>query len=128
MKDIKGVISMDTFEPYLSEIKHSSQATRVKEILDWIHNHFPALETRIAWGYPHFVHKGTFILALSVAKEHVAIAPEKVAVDKFRHQAEMLGYATSQQLIKIKWNQPVNFCLLQKIIEFNLDDKKGYKT
>lgn len=119
---------METFETYLADINNPSQALRVKDILDWIQNQYPKLETRIAWSHPHFVYKGTFILALSYAKDHVAIAPEKVAVDKFRSEAEQFGYAASQQLIKIKWGQPVNYELLQQIIEFNLDDKKGYTT
>lgn len=119
---------MSAFKEYLENIENPEHRQRVKEIVDWIADQYPFLDKRIAWNQPNFVHDGTFILGLSYAKAHVAIAPEQVAVAKFRQTASANGYSTTDQLIRIRWNQPVDYVMLRELIDFNIKDKKGNKT
>ena len=119
---------MDNFEAYIENVDHPAHQKRIKEILDWISTTYPNLEKKIAWNQPHFVNQGTFILGLSHAKEHVAFAPEHVAILKFKDLAEKNGYTVTSQIFRIKWNQDIDYNLLKQIIDFNIEEKKGCKT
>lgn len=37
-----------------------------------------------------------------------------------------LGYKQTDNLFKINWDQEVDYKLLKKIIDFNIDDKSDY--
>lgn len=119
---------MKDFNDYIEKIENPTQKIRLKEILDWISSKYPFLEKKIAWNQPHFVHEGTFILGLSYSKAHVAIAPEHVTLIKFKELAEKNHYETTDNIIKIKWTQTVDYDYLAQMIDFNLNDKLGYKT
>ncbi len=119
---------MKTFEDYILSIKDPIHQEKMREILSWISTNYPYLEKRIAWNSPHFVNEGTFILAVSDAKAHFSLAPEYAAVSKFRDLVEKNGYQATDFIIKIKWNQPIDYDLFKQIIEFNIQDKKGLKT
>ena len=119
---------MEEFKNYLSSIQDQLKRDRMKKLLHWISESYPFLEKRSAWNQPNFVNKGTFILGISHSKEHIAIAPEKVAVDKFKESAHQKGFSTSQQLIKIQWNQEIDYPLIKEIIDFNIEDKQGVQT
>lgn len=116
------------FNDFVNAITNDTQREKIKEILDFVSYTFPFLEKRIAWNQPNFIHQGTFILGLSYAKHHIALAPESVAVEKFKDLAESYGYSTTSQLIRIKWEQTIEFDMIKQIVEFNLEDKKGCTT
>lgn len=116
------------FEAFVEKMEVASQQQRMKEILDFIGSKYPELEQRIAWNQPHFVMDGTFIIGFSYAKAHIAIAPEHVTIEKFKDEALQSGYSVTNQIIRIQWEQAVNYDLIQKMIEFNMVEKAGYKT
>jgi uncharacterized protein YdhG (YjbR/CyaY superfamily) len=119
---------MDVFAEYLAGIVDPQHRERIEEILQWVMARFPNLVPRIAWKQPMFTHYGTFIIAFSVAKHHMSVAPERVAINRFTEEIADAGYEHSKELIRIPWSASVNYLLLEKIIEFNVLDKAGYRT
>ena len=119
---------MEVFQEYLARIDNPENRGRVEEILVWITKSFPGLATRIAWGQPMFTDHGTFIIGFSVAKHHLAVSPEKACLNHFSDEILKAGYSHSKELIRIPWDSPVDFSLLEKIIEFNILDKVECST
>ncbi|HLR07715.1 MAG TPA: DUF1801 domain-containing protein [Bacillota bacterium] len=89
---------------------------------------FPSLVPEIKWNQPMFTDHDTFIIAFSIAKHHVAVAPEKAGIDHFSDEILQAGYEHTKQLIRIPWSDSVNFTLLEKIIVFNIEDKADCST
>ena len=114
---------METFEEYLNQIENLSNRQRTAEVLKWTGENFPALKRRIAWNQPMFTDHGTFIIGFSVSKAHLAVAPERAAIRRFSADILLAGYNHSKELMRIQWNQSVNYELLEKMIRFNLEDK-----
>lgn len=116
------------FRVFLDEIQEESKRNRVQEVLSWIQRKYPDLTPVIKWNQPMFMHQGTFIIAFSVAKEHLAVSPEQAGIAHFNQAIDEAGYRATTMLFRIRWNQEVHYDLLAKIIEFNCEDKKGLKT
>jgi uncharacterized protein YdhG (YjbR/CyaY superfamily) len=119
---------MDTFAEYLARIDDPQHRARTEEVLDWVARRFPSLAPRIAWNQPMFTEHGTYIIGFSVAKQHLAVAPERAGLDRFSDEIVRAGYDHSKELIRIRWDSPVDFPLLERIIEFNLQDKAECST
>ncbi|MBN2853314.1 MAG: iron chaperone [Clostridia bacterium] len=119
---------MKVFEEYLNRIDNLEQRAGVEQVLSHMANRFPVLETRIAWNQPMFTDHGTFIIGFSVSKNHLAIAPEREGIIRFSDEIIQAGYDHTKELIRISWNKPVDFTLLERIIEFNILEKKDCKT
>ncbi|MRN55982.1 iron chaperone [Paenibacillus monticola] len=114
---------MDVFAEYLAQIDNPQQRARTEEVLTWVTNKFPNLMPKIAWNQPMFTDHGTYIIGFSIAKPHLAVAPEKAGIDHFSAEIVLAGYDHTKQLIRIKWDSPVDFSLLEQLIEFNILDK-----
>ncbi|WP_027108983.1 iron chaperone [Lacticigenium naphthae] len=114
---------MKEFEEFLSGIEEGPKRERMEEILRHIAEKYPHMEKAVKWNQPMFVDHGTFIIAFSVAKPHIAVAPEARGIQKFAEEFDRVGYSYSKQLFRIKWNEAVDFELLDKIIAFNIEDK-----
>ncbi|SDN63689.1 iron chaperone [Alkalicoccus daliensis] len=119
---------MKEFEEFLAKIDDPDQQERTEEVLQWVKDKFPQLEPKIAWNQPMFTDHGTFIIGFSVSKKHLAVAPEAAGIEKFAEAAKEAGYDHTKQLIRIPWNKPVSFSLLEEIIRFNMEDKKDCET
>ncbi|NHZ64094.1 iron chaperone [Massilia genomosp. 1] len=119
---------MNVFSDYLAQMDEPSQRARTSEVLDWVSQAFPALERRIAWNQPMFTDHGTFIVAFSTARHHLALAPEAAAIAHFSSQIEQAGYEHTKLLIRIPWRAELAFSLLGNIIGFNIADKAGCAT
>jgi len=117
------VITIDAFNEFLTKIDHPSQRERIEEVLSWISETFPQLNKEIKWNQPMFIDHGTYIIGFSLAKQHLAVAPEGVTIAKFSEQISKAGYTHSKQLFRIGWEQPVDYHLLKEIIQFNIEDK-----
>lgn len=116
-----------TFQSFLENLPDKQQE-KLNEIFNWIENHYPELEPVIKWNQPMYQQHGTFIIGFSTAKKHIAVAPEKEALLEFKEDIEAAGYSQTAMLFRIKWNEPVHYHLLQKIIDFNIEDKKDCQT
>ncbi len=119
---------MEIFEEFLSHISNPENKARTEEILAWILKTYPNLAPRIAWNQPMFTDHGTFIIGFSIAKHHLAVAPERVAIQHFAEDVKKVGYDSSSELIRFPWNKPVDFDLLGKLIEYNIADKADCTT
>ncbi|NOU69171.1 iron chaperone [Paenibacillus sp. LMG 31461] len=119
---------MEVFAEFLGRIDNPQHRDRTEEVLTWVAEKFPNLEPKIAWNQPMFTDHGTFIIGFSVAKPHLAIAPEKAGIIRFADDIVQAGYDHTKELVRIKWNSPVDYSLLEKMIAFNVADKADCST
>ena len=119
---------MEIFADYLAQIDNEKHRARIQEILDWVKTEFPDLEPKFAWNQPMFTDHGTFIIGFSIAKAHMAISPERRGMEHLHDEIAEAGYGQSTMLFRIKWDEPVNYELLSKIIHFNRLEKADCKT
>ncbi len=119
---------MEVFEEYLASIDHPEHQERTEEVLAWVARRFPNLEPKIAWNQPMFTDHGTYIIGFSIAKHHLAVAPERAGIIQFTDEIEKAGYDHTKELVRFKWNTPFDFSLLEKMIEFNISDKADCST
>lgn len=116
---------MKTFTDYLQTIEEPEKNERMRQILEHITEKFPVLEKEIKWNQPMFTDHGTFILAFSVAKNHISISPETEALDHFEEQIKQAGYERTKMLFKIKWTDKIDYDLLEAMITYNVKEKKN---
>ncbi|MHB1453828.1 MAG: iron chaperone [Saccharofermentanales bacterium] len=119
---------MEEFDEFLARIENVQNRTRTDEVLSWVSATFPDLVPKIAWNQPMFTDHGTFIIAFSVAKQHLAVAPEKAGINHFAEDIVQAGYDHGSDLMRIRWDKPVDYTLLEKMIRFNIADKAGCST
>jgi len=115
---------MKDFNDLLNTIEEPKKRERLEEIFTHISEKFPELEREIKWNQPMFTHHGTYIIGFSVAKHHIAVSPEAEVLDFFEETIKEAGYQRTKMLYKIKWSQSVSYDLLDKMITYNLEDKK----
>lgn len=75
-----------------------------------------------------FTDHGTFIIGFSVAKHHISVAPEGKGIDHFSADIVQAGYDHGKKMFRMKESLPVDYPLLKKIIEFNIEDKADCTT
>lgn len=114
------------FREYLDEIDNLENRQKLQEILIYISDTFPQLKREIKWNQPMFTDHGTYIIGFSTSKHHIGVSPEKFTLDKFREDIEKVGYSTSKMIFRIKWKDDVDYDLIDKMIAFNIEDKKDY--
>lgn len=118
------VDNMKDFQMFLDSIGELEKKERLEGILNNIKKKFPQLKEEIKWNQPMFTDHGTFIIGFSIAKTHIAVAPEAVVISLFEKEIEEAGYSHTKELFKIKWTDNVDFNLLYKVIAYNIEDKK----
>lgn len=119
---------LEVFSEYLQSINIPPHRERVEEVLTWVKDTFPQLEPVLKWNQPMFTDHGTFIIGFSVSKKHIAVAPERDAISQFEKEIVKTGYDYTNEIIRIPWTSPVNYELLEKMIEFNIKDKIDVTT
>lgn len=120
--------NMETFTDYLASIQDVEHRERIGEVLQWVILKFPNLETKIAWNQPMFTDHGTFIIGFSVSKQHFAVSPEVKGIEVFSGDITESGYSHGKNIFRIKWEDPVDYMLLERMIQYNIDDKKECKA
>ncbi|ARU60113.1 iron chaperone [Tumebacillus avium] len=119
---------MEVFTDYVAQLDNPQHRARTEEVLAWVAAKFPNLVPKIAWNQPMFTDHGTYIIGFSVAKQHLAVAPEAAGIHHFADQIVQAGYDHTKLLMRIKWERPVDFSLLERMIEFNIADKADCST
>ena len=117
---------MKIFEEFLAGIDHPDQRERTQDILKWVCEKYPQLETVVKWNQPMFTDHGTFIIGFSVSKQHLAVSPENAGITHCEEEIKQAGYDYTKGIVRIPWNKPVDYTLLKKMIEFNMTDKADY--
>ncbi len=115
---------MDDLREYINSIDGPSEKQRMESVLRYVKETFPQLKAEIKWNQPMFTDHGTFIIGFSVAKTHIAVAPETAAIKHFEQEIRKAGYSRTKGLFRIRWADEVDHELLRKIIAFNIEDKK----
>jgi len=64
------------------------------------------------------------IIGFSIAKSHIAVAPEAVVINLFEKEIEEAGYFHTQELFRINWTDKVDYGLLRKLVAYNIENKK----
>ena len=126
METKKDNDAMEEMEKYLQTIEEEKHKKSLREIFDWIMKTFPSLEYKTLWKQPMFLEHGTFIIGFSASKKHFSISPEAKGIEQFSKEIEEAGYTQSKNLFRIGWEESINYCLLEKIINFNRMDKADY--
>ncbi|HHX75843.1 MAG TPA: iron chaperone [Acholeplasmataceae bacterium] len=119
---------MKVFEPYLVKIKDEKNREIMEGLLSWVMTNYPMLDKKIAWNQPHFVHNNTFIIAFTHAKQHISVVPEYKAIEVFKEDIKKSNYQSTNFIYKMKWQNPIDYDLLKRIIDYNMEDKKGLDT
>lgn len=116
------------FAEFLAGIDDPFHRERTEEIFKWMKSNYPSLKTEIKWNQPMYTDHGTFIIGFSVSKKHIAVAPESVTITYVEDDIIETGYAYTKEIIRIPWKSPVNYALLKKMIDFNIEDKANCQT
>ena len=119
---------MNDIATFLANIGDNKQRQTITEVLEYIKNKYPHLKLEYKWNQPMFTHNGTFIIAFSVSKAHFSVAPEKKCLDVFLQDIIKAGYSATTMLFRIKFSERVDYDLLSKLIEYNIEDKRDFKT
>lgn len=119
---------MKVFESYLVKIKDEKNREIMEGLLSWVMTNYPMLDKKIAWNQPHFVHNNTFIIAFTHAKQHISVVPEYKAIEVFKEDIKKSNYQSTNFIYKMKWQNPIDYDLLKRIIDYNMEDKKGLDT
>ena len=119
---------MEALAEFLAGIDDPFQRERTEEVFTWIKNNYPNLKTEIKWNQPMYTDHGTFIIGFSISKKHLAVAPESVTIIHVEEDIVKAGYDYTKELIRIPWNGPVDYTLLEKMIDFNIRDKANCST
>lgn len=119
---------MEVFAEFLAGIDNPQHRDRTEEVLVWVSEKYPNLMPTIKWNQPMFTDHDTYIIGFSIAKPHLAVAPEAAGISQFFDEIVQAGYGHTKQLARIPWDSPVDFSLLEKMIDFNILDKAGSTT
>ncbi|MCC5889406.1 MAG: DUF1801 domain-containing protein [Alkalibacterium sp.] len=119
---------MVSFTEFLDKLEAEEHKQRLADLFAWIDEEFPNLDKKVGWNQPMYTNHGTYIIGFSASKKHIAVAPEKTALNQFETEIAAGGYEATKEIFRIKWSQPVDYTLLKDIIQFNIDDKADYTT
>lgn len=119
---------MGVFKNYIDSIASKNKKSRMVEILTWVKETFPNLEGVIKWNQPMFTDHDTFIIAFSMAKNHISFSPEEYAITVFLEEIEKAGYEHTKGIVRIKWTDDIDYALLQRLIQFNIEEKRNCRT
>ncbi|MFD1464945.1 iron chaperone [Lapidilactobacillus mulanensis] len=117
-----------TLKEFLDAIPDVEHAAKLAGLIDWTLTEFPNLKLRMAWNQPMLTDHGTFIISYSVAKPHIAVAVEDKALTKFLPAINATGYKNTKKLFQIPWTAEIDYDLLRKLVQFNIDDKQDVET
>lgn len=118
---------METINDYLEQINEVEHRFKLEGVINYIKDKYN-LDFKIGWNQPMLTDHGTYIIGFSVAKNHFSIGLEARNIELFKNDISVAGYDYSKMLFKIKWNQEVNYQLIDKIVEYTIKDKQDIKT
>jgi hypothetical protein len=119
---------MEVFAEFLNKIDNPAHRAHVEEILSWVMEKFPSLTPVVKWNQPIFTDHGTYIIGFSVSKKHMAVAPDQAGMNRFAEEIARSGYDHTKEIVRMPWDRPVDYSLLEKFVAFNIMDKADCKT
>ncbi|GAB3066548.1 iron chaperone [Salinicoccus sesuvii] len=119
---------MEVYHAFLDKMADLEYRQKLKSTLEWVQENYPELDTVVKWNQPMFTHNGTYIIGFSVSKKHFAIAPEAAGIIHNIGSIEEAGYDYTNNIIRVPWDMPIDYVLLEKLITFNIEDKAECST
>ena len=117
-------MAIKTLDEFLATIPNDDNRERMVDVLVWVGLTYPELKLRIAWNQPMFTHHGTYIIGLSAASKHMAVAPERAAMIRFEPVMRERGTDFSKMFARQSWNKPFDYELLDAFIQHQLAEKQ----
>lgn len=114
----------DVFNAYLEKLPEGYIRDRMRDLLERIVADYPMLNPVIKWNQPMFTEHDTFIIGFSVAKKHIALAPEAVAITSHSNELDQRELSYTKELVRLPHDQPLDYELIKLMIDFNREDKK----
>ncbi|MUG47680.1 iron chaperone [Paenibacillus woosongensis] len=119
---------MEVFAEFLDHIENPQHRERMEDVLSWVMKKFPNLSPTLKWNQPVFTDHRTYIIGFSLSKKHMAVSPEQAGMARFSDEISKVGYDQTKEIVRIPWDRPVEYSLLEKMIEFNMMDKATCTT
>lgn len=119
---------MISFEKFVQDVVLPDRQERLDTMFNHIETTFPQLVRAIKWNQAMYTDHDTFIIGFSFAKKHLSIAPEMKALKHFESRLKEIGYEFTDNIIRIKWDEPIDLDLISDIIRYNIEDKKNVKS
>lgn len=123
---MKGLNIVETFEAFIETIDNVEHQEKLSGVNDWIDDHYPELKREIKWNQPMYTYNGTYIIGFSAFKGNFAVAPEQATLSEFESQIKDAGYTYTKNLIRVKWDDDINYHLLKQLIDKQCRDKAAY--
>lgn len=76
----------------------------------------PKAEEAMSYGVPAFKLDGRLFVAYACFKEHLGLYPEPQTIEAFKE--ELTDYKTSKGAIQFRFDQPVPYGLIEKMLSF----------
>ncbi|MES2306487.1 MAG: DUF1801 domain-containing protein [Gemmatimonadota bacterium] len=96
----------------------------LKQIYKILKSVAPDAEEAIKWGNPFFI-EPRFLFAFSAHKAHVSLAPSAKALKAFAKELEK--YQTTDNFLKLPYDEPVPEKLVRKLAEFQVKALRARK-
>ena len=117
-------MAVKTLDEFLATIPNADNRARMVEVLNWVAEHYPELELRIAWNQPMFTHHGTYIVGFSEASKHMAMAPERATMIRFEQVMRERRTDFGKMFARQPWDKPFDYELLDAFIQHQLAEKQ----
>lgn len=125
----EGLTDLEKINIHFNKIENEKNRNIVKNLYFEMCEKNPEIEIRYAWNQPMLVSKknGTFIMMISVAKNHFGIGLELETMNVFEKEIKDNKYGKLKKGITIKYEDYVDQDMIQKMITFTLEYKKDAK-
>ncbi|BBD88852.1 hypothetical protein JMUB145_0231 [Staphylococcus caprae] len=117
---------MSEFTAFLKDIEVADHREKMEGLFEWIDSRFPELKRVVKWNQPMYTYNDTFIIAFSKAKHHFSIMPEVACLKHFKQRVADAGYTQTDNLLRIKWDQEIDYPLIEEMITLNMKEKENY--
>ena len=117
-------MAISTLDGYLETIPDDDNRAHMADVLVWVGLTYPELELCIAWNQPMFTYHGTYIVGVSAASKHMAMAPERATMIRFEPVMRERGTDFGKMFARQPWNKPFDYELLDAFIQHQLDQKQ----
>lgn len=119
---------LSIFEDYIIGIDKKEIQDKFRDLLIFVIEKFPFLETAVKWNQPMFLNKGTFIISFNASKKNLNIAPEIAAMTHFQELIQQSDVTHTKMYVQMNWDKPFDLNLIEELIEYNIKDKNNMST
>jgi uncharacterized protein YdhG (YjbR/CyaY superfamily) len=122
VKFSKPKLSLDE---YISAIKDPKKEKIFRGVIEKVKKMSPGIEISMKWNNPMAVLDDKFVIGFSAYNDFISVGLEGKESEKFAKEITDSGYSKNIYTFKIKWDDEINYSLLNKIVNFSISDKKG---